>query len=192
MVVFSMNYILYVLLVVYAIIYIKQIVNAVSEITTINYLLTTIEKAINDLKRLNDHSGSYKSDPYFQNNVTPIREIMVKEMPRINKVLPYSLVTLSLNQSDDILEENFRIIASQIFDKNNEIHYRKFWFLNPLIALKKFFLLPSEILSWFGINLSTFPGRIFSLVIWVTSLFAQETISQILSFVITHFFKGQK
>ena len=51
-----MNYILYVLLVVYAIIYIKQIVNAVSEITTINYLLTTIEKVINDLKRLNDHS----------------------------------------------------------------------------------------------------------------------------------------
>lgn len=192
MVVFSMNYILYVLLVVYAIIYIKQIINAVSEISTINYLLTSINKVMNDLKRLNDQSGSYKYDPCSQNNVTPIREIMIKEMPRINKVLPYSLVTLSLNQPDDILEENFKIIASQIYDKNNEIHYRKLWFLNPLIALKNFFLLPSEILSWFGISLSTFPGRIFSLMIWIASLFAQETISQILSFVITHFFKSQK
>lgn len=187
-----MTYVVYILIAIYAIIYLRQIVNGVSEIRNVNYLINTINQVIEELDRANDHNNNHMPDYNFKYNVRPIRELMIKEMPRINKVLPYSFSNLSLNQSDETLESNFKSIVSQISAKNDKLNYQQFKFLNPLNALKKLFLLPSEIISWFGINLTTFPGRIFSLVIWIASIFAQESISRFLSLIIDNFLKGKK
>lgn len=91
---------------------------------------------------------------------------LVKFMPRIESEI-YCMDYMNYIDPPEDLEYKARRILSQLLARVHELEYEypKTW--SPFYALLKVFLLPSQILAWFGVNLNVVMGKIWSLVIWV-------------------------
>lgn len=105
--------------------------------------------------------------------------------PYIYMLFPYDYAfTISHNRT---IEQNYHAMRktyNMLLD-NLEPSLIKFKrSFNPIYTLKDFFLIPSKIFSWFGINLGLVPGRIISLLIWVCFyIFKGNTTNIIVNFL---------
>ena len=90
---------------------------------------------------------------------------LLKEMPRIRELLPFSYISgfNTKNEPHRIIESYYEFY-SDLIAAYHEHDYRIKSCFNPITPLKEIFLIPSKILAWFGLSLDTIASRVFSLI----------------------------
>lgn len=162
-----MQFLVIILVLAYFIYYFKQIYEGIR----IRKLVTDLIDQFQDVLSQAQHSiqpTGHRFEDYTQAG-NLIRENLVSKMPQIKEVIPYGAFYNDLNytSSDETLYSNSWILYNSLVKENDSLNYHYFKFLNPVTPIKKVFLLPSVILSWFGINLNTFASRVVSLLIYI-------------------------
>lgn len=173
---------LIILISIYLFFYIHNIYRYLKTLSEVDHLLEVFSK-VN--KELNQQNVEFK----YLIDASPIRKDLIQEMPRINFVLPYSFDSLTINQNNEQLYDSFSSILSKLVTKRDEMYYNRRSAFNPINPLKRIFLIPSSILSWFGINISQTAQRVSSLIIWIFGFLFKEFLSGSLDSIIQNFFK---
>ena len=175
-----MNKFLWLFLFLYLYFFIKRIYNWLNKKRTLEYL---IDKFKNVVKTL-DSSQFTLSD-------TEARKIILNELfnenPRISSLLTYVYFDYSFSLLDGPEEtlSKFQHQYNALMQKYDKVMFERLSIFNPVNPLKDIFLLPSKILSWFGINLNDVPARSFSLSMyifgWIFSKYGKNIFDWILS-----------
>lgn len=173
---------LVILISIYLFFYIHNIYRYLKALSEIDHLLEVFSK-VN--KELNQQNVEFK----YLIDASPIRKDLIQEMPRINFVLPYSFDSLTINQTSEQLYDSFSSILSNLVTKRDEMQYHRFSAFNPINPLKRIFLIPSSILSWFGIDFSQTVQRLTSLILWIFTFLLKEFLSGSFDSIIQNFFK---
>lgn len=116
-----------------------------------------------------------------------IKRTATPNMPIINELLPYNWDSIQLNQSTTSTIDSFRNILSSLQSELYALDYELKKSVNPIYALKKLFLLPSQILAWFGFKLTVKSERILSILFWVGGYIANNYGKEMISFIINNF-----
>lgn len=109
-----------------------------------------------------------------------VKNLVIPDMPLIDELLPYSYESIFENQDSRATIESFRIIHSNLYSAQYKYEHAIKKSLNPKYALQKTFLLPSKILSWFGLSFGLIINRLISLFVWITIAFAEGIIQEII------------
>ena len=119
-------------------------------------------------------------DDYYKKVRIIILDDLFDENPLINHLIPYNYDSFSINNDGRTTLIKFAEFYDQLQKANNNFEFLKLSYLNPLNPIKQIFLLPSKILSWFGINLNTMPGRIVSAISWLCLYLFKSNASEFL------------
>lgn len=130
------------------------------------------------------YSYEYKLDRERQ-LARSILNNFLHEMPLINSLLEYNWESFSLRNSPRETINTFYDFYDQLVKEYNDFLFRKNRVLNPVQPLQEIFLLPSKILSWFGLTLKSIKARLFSVstyfILWLISNYGKDILNWILS-----------
>ncbi|EME3218552.1 hypothetical protein RFW15_02840 [Enterococcus faecalis] len=129
---------------------------------------------------------SYEDELKHQKQLSDsILKNFLHEMPLINSLLDHNWESFSLRNSPRETINTFNNFYDQLIKEYNDFLFRKNQVLSPVQPLQEIFLLPSKILSWFGITLKSVKARLFSLfsyfVVWIISNYGKDIVNWILS-----------
>lgn len=156
----------FIFLTLYIFLYISNIYKVYKRYSQFQYLLDKFQQVGNSIPTKQDYFTYHLEEEHFQKVRKVIIEGLFNEAPLINHLLPYSYETFSLNNDGRTTLRKFAVLYDQLQKANYDFEFQKLSCLSPIKPLKQIFLLPSKILSWFGINLNTIPGRIVSAISW--------------------------
>lgn len=147
----------YILIAIYVLLLICQIIKVFSHRWNTLVLFDIFEELGKELKN-NQYS--------FSNPIgaSIIQKRLIPRIPKIRSVLPH--LPISFHSSDGLIEtydffNNIKGYVEEEYYETNNFILKAFNLIRPL---KSLFLLPSKILSWFGLNMNMIPARIFSLI----------------------------
>ncbi|TFI69093.1 hypothetical protein CKN63_01295 [Carnobacterium divergens] len=106
------------------------------------------------------------------------------KLPILNKLTHTKTTKFSFDDSPGKIIDDFDYFYNKLFNYYYDHQYKKKEYLNPIYPLKEIFLLPSKILSWFGLNLNTIPSRIFSALIFLAIYISKNFGSEIIRFIL--------
>lgn len=141
---------------------------------TRSHFQSTINKFKKTEKELNERMKGVdvRYDDEFQEDACIIiLDNLLREMPRIRELLPFSYISgfNTKNDSHRIIE-SYNELSSDLIDAYHDHNYRFKYCFNPIEPLKEIFLIPSKILAWFGLTLDTIASRLFSLITIISGL----------------------
>lgn len=189
---FSVWNLLFVLLVLWVTIYLFSVLKSIFKLRKIN-------SCINVLYKLVQITDSHLDFPISS---LPNSLLRTKEFAEaINKVMLYyplmqSLIfylpcDLDYSYGPYKNAYNARRIFNELLMERNRQLLRFRSSLNPFMALRKLFMLPSCFLKYIGFNPNVFASRIFNIVIWILGIiinFFSEEIKQFLLSLIHELF----
>lgn len=129
-----------------------------------DYIIRKFEKFMkDDFKQKTNKTYNYEDEQKHQNQLSnSILKNFLHEMPLINSLLIYNWESFSLHDSPIKTIYTFEDFYDQLIKEYNEFIFRKKRFLSPVQPLLQIFLLPSKILSWFGLTFSDVKSRVIS------------------------------
>lgn len=113
--------------------------------------------------------------------------ILFKLNPIINELFPDLFIEFSLNDSFYNTTDKKRRTYNSIMNSINYHDKDLTKVFNPFKVLKNIFLLPSTILTWFGINLGKYTSRIFSALSIAIGIMLKTYGDSILNWVLSLF-----
>lgn len=153
--------------------YINRIISIIFKIRKTNFL-------INKYSKIN-----FNLAPDALANA--IKQMVIPDMPVINELLIFNLDSIRLDHSTDSTINNFKGIFSSLQSERYDLEHMLKKSFNPSYALQRLFLIPSQILEWFGLKLTVKSERILSILIWIGSYIANNYGKDITSFIINNF-----
>lgn len=116
-----------------------------------------------------------------------IKQMVTPDMPVIGELLIYSWDSISLIQSTDSTINSFKSILSSLQSEAYSLEHDLKKSFYPSYALQRLFLIPSQILTWFGLKLTLKSERILSLLLWIGGFTINNYGKDIISFVVNNF-----
>lgn len=163
--------ILYLLIGLYIFFFLKNISTYYTRINKLKFILV----------KFNNIKEQFPKPPYNHYNHDEIAHLIINnlfdDMPLINDLISNIIYIgpFSLNDDAQRVIEKFETYYNSLASEYSSLQYKKLSYFSLVKPIKEIFLIPSKIISWFGIDLTTFPARVFS------------AISYIAVFVLTHF-----
>lgn len=133
---------------------------------------------------------NYNSSPNELRNKELNRIIidnLYKENPLIEELLPNSRISFSSRSNFEDTSWKLFELSDHLQNEYNHFLYRKIQIFDPRTPLKKVFLLPSTLLSWFGVDLKKIPARVFSLLSFTALLVIKQYGSEIFTWLLSLF-----
>ncbi|HEP1824381.1 TPA: hypothetical protein VB895_001905 [Streptococcus suis] len=141
---------IYLGLILYAILYIYQIINGLRKIQMTHELIDTFNKA------------------FESKDISEWRHQLVPLMPKLKYLNPsYPIDALSYDKDDYYFHVSVKTIYSQLFTIQDYLLFDKWKIFNPLTPLKDVFLIPSKILRFLGLDLNSIVSAIISTITWM-------------------------
>lgn len=173
---------------IYLLFYGIQVTKFINRKKKFEYILEKFEETNKKFPALN--GSIYDYDNF--NEIEIIRRIILEElsaeMPLINDLLIYNFNSnLTLKKGAMEIIEIFESLSSELYSSYNEFLYQKAKYLSPLAPIREIFLIPSKILSLFGISLTTYSSRVFSLIVyllvWLFDNYGKTFIAWLIDFI---------
>lgn len=164
----------------YSYFYISNFYNMYKKFKQFNYLLEKFNNVGNSLPERQSYMPYPLEEEYYREANNLILNELIHETPLINYLLPYNYDEFSWNDNGHATLVKFSKFYDQLQKANYDFEFTKLSYLNPIKPIKQIFLIPSKILSWFGLNLNTIHGRIVSALSWFCLYLFKSNTSEIL------------
>ncbi|ERT22719.1 MULTISPECIES: hypothetical protein [Enterococcus] len=153
------------------------------------YIIRKFKIFMDDVSKLEpieayNYEGGRKREKEISDSIV---ENFLHEIPLINSLLGYNWDSFSFNNSPRKNIDIFNRINDRLIKEYNEFKFRKYRFLNPIEPLQEIFLLPSKILSWFGLTFSDVNSRVISAVTIILGIVSKFYGKDIIDWVLSLF-----
>ncbi|MBC1459125.1 hypothetical protein [Listeria newyorkensis] len=183
--------VLYSLIALYVFFFIKSIGTYFIRVKKLNFIINKFNDVRKKFPERQISSNEPYYNPYKQNE--EIAHIIIKnlfdDMPLISDLLPYDFYTgsFSLNDDAESVIKKFTTYYDLLASEYSSLQYKKLSYFSLIKPIKEIFLIPSKILSWFGLTLGTISARIFSLLtivcVGVFNRYISKSIDWIISLI---------
>lgn len=150
------------------IIKINRLSNLLNEIGAV---CSSVEKAIEDIR---SNRGYILDTSLYEKHSNDVRKLI----PLMDKIDEFTsswfTSRLEYSASNSTNLRSAYDIYNDLLTEYDILINRLNRVFNPKYAFRDTFLTPAKILNYFGIDLSTFPSRIFSLLSWILAVYSSE------------------